>query len=400
MTLHATQTRPGRNVGALSLLLSLISLAACTPGTAQRPEAASLIKANAGFECQPPEATDPAFIRNLIGGEVSVADIDGFLDARMADMDIPGISLAIINDSEVVFHRAKGMANIETGEAVDGCTIFEGASITKPLFGYFVMGFVEDGKLDLDRPLYEYLPYRDIAYDDRYKAITARMVLTHQTGFPNWRTDFPDKKLFIKFDPGEKYGYSGEAYQYLALVLQEIEGVDGPGLEALFQARVARPLGMTHTQIIPSEAMQAAKATPYKDGAPTAKWIYTDQFGAAYGVNSEARDFSKWLIAVIERRGLSEATFEEYLSAQDVHLPQDFDASNSPFGPHSIALGFQIYEVPGIGKIYMHDGNNTGFSSLVIIHPEQKWGMVMFANADHSTQIMQELALFLNTPRE
>ncbi len=401
MTKIADKKSNRLSIGMLFLIFVYpIVLMACTTGTGQGAKGEALIGTNASFECQADERGDPVFVRNMLGAPVSVEEIDGFLETRMSEFNIPGISLALINDGEVVFHRAVGKANIQTGEAVDDCTIFEGASITKPLFGFFVMGFVEEGKLDLDKPLYEYLPFPDIAQDDRYKKITARMVLTHQTGLPNWRSDFPDKKLFLKFDPGTEFGYSGEAYQYLALVLQEIEGVDGPGLEALFQERVARPIGMEHTQIIPDDAMQTAKALPYLNGAPAESWVYTDEFGAAYGVNSEARDLSKWLIAVMERRGLSEAVFEEYLAAQDVHLPQGDDAMDNPLGPPAMALGFFIYDVPGVGKIYVHDGNNTGFSSLIIIQPDQKWGMVMFANADQSTQIMQELALFLNMPRE
>ncbi|WP_289644215.1 serine hydrolase domain-containing protein [Maribacter aestuarii] len=126
-------------------------------------------------------------LTNLIGKKISSDSLDIFLEGQMKVLDVPGVSVAIINDGRVVYHTVKGYADSETKKKVNEKTIFEGASLSKPLFAYFVMGFVEEGKLDLDRPLYEYLPYDDIANDERYKKITARMVLSHTTGLPNWR---------------------------------------------------------------------------------------------------------------------------------------------------------------------------------------------------------------------
>src|SRR5690606_33606031 len=143
--------------------------------------------------------------------------INIFLKSRMDSLNIPGLSIAVINDSKVVYHNTFGFANVEKKLPVTDKTIFEAASISKSEFAFFVMQFVEEGKLDLDKPLYEYLPYQDIANDERYKKITARMVLSHRSGFPNWRENEDDKKLKIKFDPGTDYEYSGEGYQYLAM---------------------------------------------------------------------------------------------------------------------------------------------------------------------------------------
>lgn len=111
----------------------------------------------------------------------------------MESLNMPALSIAIINDGKVVYHRVKGYANKEKKILADSNSIFEGASISKSVFGFFVMTFVEDGILDLDKPLYEYLPNPDIENDERYKKINARMVLSHRSGFPNWRYDYPDK---------------------------------------------------------------------------------------------------------------------------------------------------------------------------------------------------------------
>ena len=138
------------------------------------------------------------------------------------------------------------------------------------IFAFFVMKYVEEGRLDLDKPLYEYLPYPDIAYDDRYKKITARMVLSHRSGFPNWRENEKDKKLKIKFEPGTDYEYSGEGYQYLALVLKHIEKTDWNGLKASFQKKVVEPLNMKQTVFIQTPYTKEHKAEPYDKNR---KWI-------------------------------------------------------------------------------------------------------------------------------
>lgn len=181
-------------------------------------------------------------INSLLGLSLTPDQIDQFLDKEMTTLKIPGLSIAIINDNEIVYHRVKGFSDVEKEVPVDNKSIFEGASISKSVFGFFVMTFVEDGLIELDKPLYEYLPNPDIEYDKRYEKITARMVLSHRSGFPNWRDDYPEKKLFIQFEPGTEYHYSGEAYQYLAEVLKEILGTNWLGLEEEFQKRVAIPL--------------------------------------------------------------------------------------------------------------------------------------------------------------
>ena len=140
----------------------------------------------------------------------------------MDTLNIPGLSIAVINDSKVVYHQTFGYANHEKKLPVTDKTIFERASLSKSIFAFFMMKFVEEGKIDLDKPLYEYLPYPDIAHDDRYKKIKGRMVLSHRSGFPNWRENEADRKLKIKFEPGTNYEYSGEGYQYLAMVLKNI----------------------------------------------------------------------------------------------------------------------------------------------------------------------------------
>jgi CubicO group peptidase (beta-lactamase class C family) len=139
--------------------------------------------------------------------------MDRFLQHAMDSLGMPGLSIAIITNGKICYERALGVTNMSTGKKVDRNSIFEAASLSKPVFAFFVMKMVENGELDLDKPLYQYLPYADIAYDDRYKLITARMVLTHTSGLPNSR--YYDKAdtgmhikngdLYLKFTPGTNF---------------------------------------------------------------------------------------------------------------------------------------------------------------------------------------------------
>ena len=111
----------------------------------------------------------------------------------MDKMGVPGLSMALISDDRIAWHRAFGVTNVETNQQVKEDTIFEAASLSKPVFAYLVLKLASRGELDLDRPLVEYAPevylkkkFLGPKFDDaRYKKITARMVLNHSTGFPN-----------------------------------------------------------------------------------------------------------------------------------------------------------------------------------------------------------------------
>ena len=330
-------------------------------------------------------------LTNLIGKEISTDSINSFLDRQMEAEEVPGLSLAIINDGRVIYHVVKGYEDMENKKKVNDKTIFEGASLSKPLFAYFVMGFVEDGILDLDKPLHEYFPYEDIANDERYKRITARMVLSHTTGFPNWRSDFDENKLFIKFTPGTSFEYSGEGYQYLAKVLAHLMDTNDAGLEKLFQDRIAIPLGLKYTKFVQDDYNLRNKAKGYKDGKRVEGGNDPTVFGSAFSIHSEAMDFSKWLVAILAQQGLSKASFSELFKAQ-VEMPAESEYRKE--GITDWTLGFAKATFP-FGSVYGHGGNNPGFTSLFVLEPDTKWGYIIFTNDDQSQIGLQLLQYFM-----
>lgn len=338
-------------------------------------------------------SSDSNNVKSYFGSDIPTDTLDNHLLKEMKALDIPGMSIAIINDGEVVHHKTFGYSNLEDQIPVSDKTIFEGASISKPIFAYFVMKYVEEGLLDLDTPLYTYLPYPDIAHDERYKKITARMVLCHRTGFPNWREDLPDNVLSIAFEPGTDFLYSGEGYQYLAKVLKHLEDNTWEGLEAKFQSKVAIPLGMEHTVFIQDAYSKANKAEPYDENG---EWISPErdidslnrlQFRAAASIHSESLDFSKWLIALMEREGLEQKSYGELF---EVHSYVDeFNSIKVDY-----TLGFYKPRLP-LTNLYTHGGNNIGFTSWFAIDPDKKWGFVLFTNSEYGEQLGSELSFYL-----
>lgn len=310
----------------------------------------------------------------------------------MRNWGIPGLSLAIINENQVVYHTVKGFADVENNILVDNKTIFEGASLSKPIFAYFVMKFVEEGVLDLDKPLNEYLPYPDIAHDDRYLKITARMVLSHTTGFPNWRSDYPENDLFLDFESGTSYQYSGEGYQYLAKVLAHIFSTNDRGLETAFQDLIGKPLGLQYTKFIQDDYNLKHKAKPYRNSQRVDEKEFNVEFGAAYSIHSEAIDFSKWLITLINEEGLREDSCNELFKDQALLVDDQMDEND--IHPSSWTLGFAKYEFTE-GIFYAHGGNNFGYTSAFAINRENKSGVVIFTNADQANDFIQDIFFLL-----
>src|SRR5205085_9673692 len=116
--------------------------------------------------------------------------------------------------------------------------VFAAASLSKPVFASGVMSLVDAGALELDRPLTDYVAEPYLADDARAASITARMVLSHTTGFPNWRGDGP---LFLRWSPGTRWGYSGEGYAYLQ---QVVERLTSARLDEYLADAVLQPLGL------------------------------------------------------------------------------------------------------------------------------------------------------------
>jgi len=326
-------------------------------------------------------------VKALGGNTIPIEELDQFVKSKMDSLKLPGLSIAVINDGKIVYHRALGLANIDSNKKVDDSTMFEAASLSKTTFAFLVMKLVEGGKINLDKPLYEYLPNPDIDYDDRYKLITARMCLDHTTGFPNWRSDTKGAQLYIQFIPGTKYSYSGEGYEYLTNVVAHLTHTNLRNLGQLYAQQVGRPLGLQHFYFTWNDFLEQHKATGYYDHRPDSRW-HPIIFRAASSLHTEAVDYARFLIAVMDGKGLKRASIDEMLKEQ-INIPNDTPGSHDAFG-----LGFYM-EPTKYGVRYSHNGNNGDFTSGFLFYREQKFGYVFFTNCENGAEFNKALRLFL-----
>ena len=335
------------------------------------------------------------YVTALNGTKISTPELDAKIDSIVSAINMPGLSIAVINDSETVYHNFFGVSNAETKEPVDQRTIFEGASLSKPIFAYFVMKMVEQGKLDLDTPLYEYMLHPAIAKEseEHYKLITARMVLSHQTGFPNHAKK--GEKIKLAFTPGTGFLYSGEAYQYLALIIGKLNGV---GIESdfntLFQKEVTEPLRMPHSTFVWDDYLAEHKAFGHTTkGKPTQNnpsyggWS-GKTFSAYSSLHSEAKEYAQFLIALLKMKGLSEQTFTE-MYREHTHFKDD-NPLKKEIGQTGWGLGL-AQKPSDYGMMHMHTGNNHDFQSYMMILPKKGFGIVFFTNSDKAIPFIQAL---------
>ncbi|MGD0781303.1 MAG: serine hydrolase domain-containing protein, partial [Candidatus Aminicenantales bacterium] len=328
-------------------------------------------------------------ISTLNGNEITPAEMDKYLKNQMDLIGLPGLTIAIINDAKIIYHRTLGVTNVDTKEKVSKETLFDAGSMSKTPFAYLVMKMVEQGILNLDQPLYIYLPYPDIAYDDRYKLITARMVLSHTSGFPNWRILNKDKKLDIKFTPGTQYLYSGEGFEYLANVVAHLKNIQKNDLQNLFEDEVSTPLGMPYAFYTWNDYVAKHQATGHVDGKVSEGWgmnANKPDFGAAYSLQTEAISYAKFIIAMIQEKGLKKTTYDEMLKAHVQISPKNDSIS--------YCLGIEM-KPTRFGNEYMHDGYNLNFYSAFMFNKEQKFGYVFFTNCNKGTDFNKKLESFL-----
>ncbi|MFT3703542.1 MAG: serine hydrolase [Agriterribacter sp.] len=314
--------------------------------------------------------------------------IDHFITTYQQYYNIPGASLALIKDGKVVYTKTYGVRNTFTKQPVDSNTLFEAASVTKPVFAFAVQRLAERGVINLDTPLYRYMPYPDIAYDERYKLITARHVLTHQTGFPNWRWMNPDGKLDIKFTPGTKFGYSGEGFEYLKLVVQK---VTGKKVEQVLQEEVIQPIGLWHTFFSRNDSLRHMVAEGHIDMMPNYDEL-PEEPGMAYSMHTEAKIFTRFMLYMLEQKGLSVKTYNEIFSK---HTEYNFEPGDpKPRYPTYFGESLEIRETPW-GKSFGHGGNNGDFKCTFRVYKESKMGFVLFTNSNTSDALLQAMGQLL-----
>jgi CubicO group peptidase (beta-lactamase class C family) len=336
--------------------------------------------------------TNKTRIGTVSGKPIKVVELDSRITQIMDSIKMPGLSIAIINDSKIVYHNTFGVSNIQNQEPVTKETIFEAASLSKPLFAYFVMKMVEQRKLDLDEPIYPYLEpifqpgiIDSVSFED-YKTITPRMVLSHSTGIPNWVKGEP---IHIDFKPGTGFSYSGEAYQHLAAALGLKLGIGwGSELDTLFLTEVAHPLNMYNSFYTWNDKLEKHKAKGHEKGVVNLEIHRDKKVGPGYSLHSEALDYSQFLIEMMEPKHLKQELIDEMLKEQNHFAPDNKLLEET--GQTGWGLGFAQKPTPN-GLMYLHTGNNHDFQAYAMFVPDKKYGIVMFTNSDNLFVFLKEI---------
>ncbi len=305
---------------------------------------------------------------------------------------IPGLAISVIRDGKIAFAEAYGVKSTETQEKVNLSTVFEAASLSKPVFAYACLQLVDAGLLHLDQPLYTYLPYPDIAQDERYKKITARMVLSHTTGFPNWRDN---DSLQINFNPGQKFSYSGEGYVYLQKV---VEKITGQPLNQFITQKVFQPLGMTNSSYTWRPDFDTSAAAPHDGFRKALPKNKPTNANAAASLHTTAPDYVAFVTAVLNGKNLEKQTLMAMFTPQ-AQVPETRTNATAPLSK-SVAwgLGVGLQETPN-GQAFWHWGDNYSFRCYVLAYPKEKMGVVYFTNSNNGLSIAKRI-LHLVTGRE
>ena len=271
---------------------------------------------------------------------------------------MPGLSYALIREGRIVETKAVGVRDVSTGVPVDTETIFEAASLSKPVFAYAVLQLVDAGRLSLDDPLSKYVPDY-VADDPRAASITVRNILSHTSGLPNWRGKNTPLKTW--FPPGERFSYSGEGYLWLQRV---VETVTGQPLNNVMARLVFGPLKMRRSSFVWRADFETDYARPHDaNGLPTDKRKPSKARSAAT-LQTTAGDYARFLGAVLSGDRLKPETAKQWLTPQIRLFAHCFDclaAAQSNADQH-VAWGLGWGWSPTVARSSI--GATTGGSRL------------------------------------
>jgi CubicO group peptidase (beta-lactamase class C family) len=307
----------------------------------------------------------------------------------MKKADIPGMSIALIKKGKLIWNGVYGVVNADSRKPVTSETVFEAASLSKPVFAYGVLKLVDEGRLSLDTPLNRYLGNNyDVVDDPRINLITARHVLSHTSGFPNWRDNDGSKTLLIHFAPGSKFSYSGEGMVYLSRVVEKITGMS---LEDYMQKSVLQPLGMNSSSYIWQENYDSLKAYRHDlIGKPSGRWqpeeghtgSVMERGNAAASLSTNAVDYAKFLIALLKGTGLKKSTWKQ------MFIPQIRVDEKYPQIAWGLGVGLENMQE---GEYIWHWGDNGDVKAYFTAFLPGKDAVVYFANSANGLSITREI---------
>ena len=367
-------------------------------------------RAGVAWPVQTPDTNAPRWQPN--------ADLLRQLPRLLELASVPGLALAVVEGGRT-WRRGFGQAVEDPARAVSEETVFEAASLGKPVFAYAVLRLADGGVLDLDRPLYDYLPDPD-ANTPRMKRVTARHVLSHTTGLPNWRQQ--PGPLNPVTEPGKEFSYSGEGFFYLQRV---VESVTGTPFAQLMRDQVLDPLDMKQSSYVWLPAFESRMAAGYDGGEnrldvqaaigrrtlaiagewgkPLAEWRYQDSARAVPLVNQQWPVLPLYMVPSAASSLLTTVSDYAKFLARLVAVPPSPGLELKPGTRRAMAtpqirlnsalhwgLGWGIQRDEH-GEVLWHWGANNSFRNFVIADPANGRAIVVFTNSENGPRIYERV---------
>lgn len=339
----------------------------------------------------------------LDGSNISATQIDATVIRSMHEARIPGVGIAILNNSKIAYLKSYGLRDTARQLPMTVDSVMTAASLTKPVFAVTVLQLEERAALDLDRPVYRYLPkslpeydsYRDLAVDPRYELITTRMLLDHTSGLPNWRWLADDnKKLRIYFQPGSRFAYSGEGIRLAQMV---VETISEKSLDEISLERIFRPLGMTSTSMVWEPRFEADYANGYDEQGRSLGPQRRHTPNAAGSMQTTLQDYARFLEAIMERRIPDAKSRTQMLSPQiritSAHefptLAVETTEANDRIRL-SYGLGWGLYWTP-YGEAFFKEGHDDGWRHYAVCFDARGLCILIMTNSSNGEDIYRPL---------
>jgi len=324
--------------------------------------------------------------------------VDEYVQAEMKAQQIPGVSLAVIKNSQIILAKGYGLANVEHQVPVKPETIFQSGSMGKQFTATAVMMLMEDGKLTIDDKISKYFPDSP----EGWRNITIRHLLTHTSGMTDYppgfdfRRDYTEDELYdrakaipLAFQPGEKWSYSNLGYVMLGILIHK---VSGKFYGDFLQERVFKPLGMSTARVISEADIIPNRSSGYrldKDQLKNQSWVSpslnTTADGALY---MNVYDMAKWDAALYTEKLLKRSSLEQMWTPVKLNSGQT----------HPYGFGWALGEIKG-HRFVQHGGAWQGFKAQIVRYVDDKLTVVLFANQARANQwkLAQGVAEVLNS---
>ena len=303
---------------------------------------------------------------------------DSDIEELLVQHKIPSVGIEYINNG--VLKQVRVFGEKSTGSPADYNTIYKVASLTKPVTAIVTLKLVEKGLWNLDEPVYKYHIDKDVKNSPELKKLTTRHILSHQSGFPNWRHLTESQRLSFEFEPGTQFQYSGEGFEYLRKAL---ETKFDKGLEELADELLFSPLNMNNTHFYWNNNLNEENYAVEHDefGKSIAYEKYTSA-NAAANLLTTVQDYGTFMAHIINGAGLSDTLFQEFLT------PYSNKQAGIDWG-----LGCQLLlDLNSNGEYaVMHGGGDYGIKTIMLIFPKSQKGLLIFSNSENGMVLWRKI---------